>query len=172
MPIHSFKKEEKEQEIPKIPEKKEVITPPEKEVEVEKEKEAKIESLGEVPAGYPSPPITLPTPTEEVITPPKIEKSPTLIEIEQILSENLDELYNSLNAEQKLIFRKRGEETASKIEFLTKEIKINIKKILALIRDWLLVLAKMIPGVNKLFLIQEAKIKTDKVLALAEKERK
>jgi hypothetical protein len=30
----------------------------------------------------------------------------------------------------------------------------------------------MIPGVNKIFLIQEAKIKADKILFLAERKRK
>lgn len=166
MDISPFKKEES----PEIPERKEVIKPPE-EKEKEVEKEIKIEKIGEIPSTPLPPPITFPAPAEEIITPPKIEKSPTLIEIEHILSENLDELYNSLNAEQKLIFRKRGEETASKIEILIKEIKINVKKILFLIRDWLMMLVKMIPGVNKLFLIQEAKIKTDKILALAQKKK-
>jgi len=172
MPIFPFKKEEREEEVSKVSEKKEVIVPPEVKPEVEVEKEAKIEAVGEVPTVAPPPPITIPTPPKEVIAPPKIEKSPTLIEIEQILSENLDDLYNSLTAEQKLIFRKKGEETASKIETLIQEIKINVKKILTLIRDWLLMLARMIPGVNKLFLIQESKVKTDKILNLAERKRK
>ncbi|MFN3301716.1 MAG: hypothetical protein ACK413_01650 [Patescibacteria group bacterium] len=169
MAIFPFEKEEKE--IPKVPEeKKEIVTLPEKKPEVEKEKEAKIEGIGEVPIVTPPPSITIPKPTEEeVITPPKIEKSPTLIKIEEILSEDLDELYNSLTAEQKIIFKKKGEETASKIEILIQEVKINIKKILNLIKEWLLMLVKMIPGVNKFFLIQEAKIKTDKILKLREK---
>ncbi|MCX7778698.1 MAG: hypothetical protein N2259_00380 [Patescibacteria group bacterium] len=171
MAIFPFKKEERE-DISEKSEKKEVITPPEKETETEKEKEAKIEGGGEILTTAPPPAVTLPTPVEEVLLPPKREKSPILIEIEQILSENLDEIYNSLTAEQKLIFRKKGEETASKIEILLREIKINIKKIMILIRDWLLMLVKMIPGINKLFLIQEAKIKTDKILLLAEKRKK
>jgi hypothetical protein len=42
-----------------------------------------------------------------------------------------------------------------------------VKKILALIRDWL----KLIPGVNRFFLEQEAKIKTDKILLAAEEKK-
>lgn len=167
MPIFPFKKEEKE--IPRVPEKKEVITPPTLKPEAEKEKEAKIEGLGEIPTVAPPPPIVIPAPTKEIIAPPKIEKSPALIEIEKILSENLDELYLSLEPTNKLIFKQKGEETASKIELLIKEVKINVKKILNLIKEWLLMLVKMIPGVNKFFLIQEAKIKTDKILKLREK---
>ncbi len=169
MAIFPFKKEERE-EIPEKIEKKEIPETVEIKREIEKEKEVKIEEIGETPTTLP--PISIPTPVEEKIAPPKIEKSPTLIEIEQILSEDLDEIYQSLTPEQKLIFRKKGEETASKIEVLIQQIKINIKKIFILIRDWLLILVKMIPGVNKLFLIKEAKIKTDKVLNLAKKIRK
>lgn len=168
-----FRKEE-EKKVPEFPEKEEVIKAPEiaeTKEKAEKEREAKVEAIGEVPTVAP-PPVAPSPPVEEAMAPLKIEKLPALIEIEQILSENIDEIYNSLTAEQKLIFRKKGEETASKIEILMREVKINIKKILILIRDWLLMLVQMIPGVNKLFLIQEAKIKTDKIFILAEKKKK
>lgn len=168
MPIFPFKKEE---ESHGVPEKKEVITPPEVKPEVEKEKEAKIESLGETPTIAP-PSITLPTPSEEVITPPKIEKSETLKKIEEILSEDLDEIYASLTNEQKIFFKKKGEETASKIEILIRQVKVNVKKILNLIKKWLFLLLKMIPGINKFFLLQEAKIKTNKILNLRSEQNK
>jgi len=45
--------------------------------------------------------------------------------------------------------------------------KIKARKVLHLIRDWL----KIIPGINKYFLEQEAKIKTDKIIELAEQEK-
>lgn len=99
-------------------------------------------------------------------------KSPVVLELEQILSENLDDLYASLTPEQKIVFKQKGEETASKIEVLMKEFKVNFDKILTLIKEWLLLLAQMIPGVNKIFLIKEAKIKTEKILFLRNKEKK
>jgi hypothetical protein len=99
-------------------------------------------------------------------------KSPVLLEVEQILSENLDELYASLTPEQKIIFRQKGEDTASKIDSLMTELKVNVDKILTLVKEWLSLLAQMIPGVNKVFLAKEAKIKTDKILFLKNKEKK
>ena len=43
---------------------------------------------------------------------------------------------------------------------------IQMKKILKLIREWLLI----IPGVNKFFLEQEAKIKAEKIQQIYERE--
>jgi hypothetical protein len=84
-------------------------------------------------------------------------------EIEDILSEDLAELFLKMNPEEQATFQAKGEETASAIRRLLNSAKVNLKKILFLVSDWL----KMIPGVNKFFLEQEAKIKTDKILAAA-----
>ena len=46
--------------------------------------------------------------------------------------------------------------------------KVHSKKILKAIVGWL----KMIPGVNKFFLEQEAKIKTDKILLAVEDKKR
>jgi hypothetical protein len=88
-------------------------------------------------------------------------------EIEGILSEDLTDLFLKMTPSQQERFKAKGEETASKIRQLVSATKVNAKKVLDLIKDWL----KLIPGVNKFFLEQEAKIKTDKVLLAAE-ERK
>ncbi len=97
-----------------------------------------------------------------------LAKSEIVKEIENILSEGLDQVYQNLPATMREQFRKRGEETASKIEQIISHTKIAVKKILTLIFEWL----KIIPGVNRFFLEQESKIKTDKILALAEKSKK
>lgn len=170
MSIFPFKKEERG-EIYKVPEKIKVPKFPEVKPEVKKEKEIEKEEIGEVATVTPPPSITVSTPVEEVITPPKVLKSPTLIEIERILSENLDEVYQSLPLPQRESFCRQGEETARQIEKIIVQVKINTKKILSLIKNWLLSLVKIIPGINKLFLLQEAKIKTEKILHLAEKKR-
>lgn len=187
MAIFPFKKEEKDEdeekgflraikETEKVEGKPGEIAPEalpseiKKEEKKKRETERRPEEKGEQPVAAPAQ--LSPTPTAaEVIAPPKITKSPVLMEIEQILSENLDELYASLSAEQKLAFKRKGEETASRIELLIKEVKINVKKILLLIKEWLLMLVQMIPGVNKIFLVQEAKIKADKILFLAERKK-
>jgi hypothetical protein len=164
MPISPFKKEKKE--FIKPPE-KEVIPPPEAIPEKkEKLEEIKVEKeVKETPSG-----ISPIAPSEEVTVLPKVEKSPLLIKIEEILSEDLDEIYNSLTAQQKIIFDTKKKETASKIEILIKKIKVNVKKILNLIKELLFTLLKMIPGINKYFLIQQSKIKTQKILSLRETE--
>jgi len=86
--------------------------------------------------------------------------------IENILEENLRELYINLPREKQQEFRKKGEEITHKISFLLKDVKIQVKKIINLIIEWL----SIIPGVNKIFLKQEAKIKTDKIIALKNKK--
>jgi hypothetical protein len=87
--------------------------------------------------------------------------------IEDILSEDLTDLFLKMSPEQQQEFRDEGEATASKIRVLLSETKIKIKNILVLITQWL----RMIPGINQFFLEQEAKIKTDKILLEAENFR-
>lgn len=142
------------------------ILPPEKKVEIEKppapeaEKSAPPSEVAEKPVVAP-PPVAPPTPAR----PPKSE---TLVKIEKILEEDLEEIYFQMPPEQRSIFKEKGEETASRIERLIAAGKAIAKKILKLIKNWL----ELIPGVNRFFLEQEAKIKTDKIMALAEREKK
>lgn len=89
-------------------------------------------------------------------------------EIDDILEEDLKELYVAMPPDKQAEFRQKGEETRSRIRELVSSAKINAKKIFALIRAWL----KIIPGVNRFFLEQEAKIKTDKILLVAKEEKK
>jgi len=111
---------------------------------------------GAVAPELPSAP-AVPTP----ITP---AKSPVLEEIEDVLEEDLQDIYFQLPPEKQAEFAQKGEETATKIEMLLGYAKIKVNKILELIKNWL----KMIPGINKYFLEQEAKIKTDKILKIKE----
>lgn len=89
-------------------------------------------------------------------------------EIEDILEEDLKELYVTMPPDKQVEFREKGEETRSKIRQLVSSAKVNAKKIFALIRAWL----KIIPSVNRFFLEQEAKIKTDKILFVTQEEKK
>lgn len=83
-------------------------------------------------------------------------------QIEAILSDGLGEIYLSLPDKNKEEFKKSGEEAVVKINELMSKAKINISKIIKVIRDWL----SKIPKVNKFFLEQEAKIKADKIIKL------
>lgn len=83
-------------------------------------------------------------------------------QIESVLEEDLTDLFLTMNPVAQQAFKAQGEETISKIRLLLSAATINTKKIFLLIRDWL----KLIPGVNRFFLEQEAKIKTDKIVHL------
>ncbi len=105
-------------------------------------------------------------PPAAVEQPLPAEKSPELVKIEIILSEHLDELFMQMTPQEQMAFKVKGEETANKVELLLQQAKVKVKEILDLIRSWL----QMIPGVNKFFLEQEAKIKTERLLNLRERK--
>lgn len=138
------------------------IERPEKGVEVGVEKPAAPEiTIEEVPAP--------PAPAAPPPAPPPAPAVKTVLrqEIEDVLTENLVEIYQQMPPEKQVEFKRVGEETAGKIEVLVRQIKVQVHKILELIKNWL----RFIPGVSRFFLEQEAKIKTDKILALRGKER-
>ena len=89
-------------------------------------------------------------------------KDPTLQKIEDIMGEDLTDAFLKLSPEKQQQFKEKGEETAGLIKQIIEGAKVNTKKIFDLIRKWM----KMIPGINRFFLEQEAKIKTDKILSL------
>lgn len=86
------------------------------------------------------------------------------VKIEKIMEEGLNDAFQRLSPIAKQEFKLRGEETAGKIRELMQSTHVKIKKIFQLIYEWL----KMLPGVNRFFLEQEAKIKTDKIIHLKE----
>ena len=85
--------------------------------------------------------------------------------IDKILEDDLNEIFLTLPTKQRQEFKRKGEETVNKINQLLNKTKIHLNRIISLIRDWL----KMIPGVNKFFLEQEAKIKASKIIKLKDK---
>lgn len=95
----------------------------------------------------------------------QVEEDEISKDIETILSEDMEEIYKNLPEKLQGDFKKKGEETAQEIKNIISQTKIVVSKILALIRNWLL----MVPGVNKFFLEQKSKVKTGKILNLAEK---
>ena len=107
------------------------------------------------------PKLRLPTFRKPKLPLPRTQDEVT-IKIEKIMSDNLIDAYQKLSPIAQQEFKIKGEETAQKISQLLKKTHIKVKKIFALLFDWL----KMIPGVNYFFLEQEAKIKADKIIAL------
>lgn len=83
-------------------------------------------------------------------------------EVEKIISKGLEEIYLSLPPEKRAEFKRAGEEAAQKINKLLEKTKVNLGKIVDLIKKWL----SLIPGVNRFFLEQEAKIRADEIIKL------
>ena len=129
----------------------------------EKKQEEPIVVAEQVPLPPPPPP---PLPVRPA--PSKKTTDRLTDEIEEILEEDLKDLYLSMPKEKQAEFKIKGEETMSLVNQLVRTAHVNAKKIFQLIRAWL----KIIPGVNRFFLEQEAKIKTDKILLVSEEEKK
>ncbi len=86
-------------------------------------------------------------------------------QIENILESGLEEIYLRMSPEKQQKFKAVGEQTAQEINKLLDSAKVKVKQIIDLIKKWL----SLIPGVNKFFLEQEAKIKADKIMELSRK---
>lgn len=128
--------------------------------EVEPVVESESETRGEqVPAQESDLPSLAPAPADVPITPSSAPKSVACQKIESILEEDLEEIYFRLDSAHQRLFREEGERTARQIEGILATGKSVAVKILAVIRKWL----QFIPGLNKFFIEQEAKIKTDKI---------
>ncbi|PIR93647.1 hypothetical protein COT97_05600 [Candidatus Falkowbacteria bacterium CG10_big_fil_rev_8_21_14_0_10_39_11] len=91
-------------------------------------------------------------------------KNPVVVEIEGVMEDGLDEYFFKLTPDERKEFKRVGEETAITVMGLLTQAKVHVVKILAAITNWL----KMLPGVNKYFLEQESKIKTDTLLKMKE----
>ena len=80
--------------------------------------------------------------------------------IDKILAEGLNNVFLQLKPDKQKEFKEKGEETVKKINILLSETKLRVDKIINLIKKWL----SIIPGVNKFFVEQEAKLKADKII--------
>lgn len=86
-------------------------------------------------------------------------------QIEKLLAEGMEDFYIKMPANEQRKFKIKGEEVAAKINILLDNATIKIKTIIDLIKSWL----AMIPGVNKYFLEQEAKIRADRIIKIKNK---
>jgi hypothetical protein len=103
------------------------------------------------------------TPVQPVQPQPIVQpavKNPEVEEIENILSEGLEDVYKNLDPQAKQNFRRKGEETANLIQQTAHSIKFTFKWLVGIITSWLLT----IPKVNRFFLEQETKIKADRLI--------
>lgn len=97
-----------------------------------------------------------------------LEKDQITVEVENILEKGLKDVYGNLPDNLKPLFKAKGEETANAISQMIKRTTVKIGDIMKLIFNWL----RMIPGVNRFFLEQQAKIKADQILVLTDEINK
>lgn len=91
-----------------------------------------------------------------------------LKQVEDLLAEGLMQLYMSLPEERRAAFKQKGEDVANKITDMILYGKARVKEVWKLIGEWL----RLVPGVNKYYLEQEIKIKTDRIMTFAESSAK
>jgi hypothetical protein len=87
-------------------------------------------------------------------------------QIDKILAEDMSAIFMGLPKDKQKEFKEEGERTVIKINELIEKAKVKVNKIIKLIKNWL----GIIPNANKYYLEQEAKIKTDKILKLKDKQ--
>lgn len=106
--------------------------------------------------------VASPVVPKESSNPPGFHQAQKVADIEHILEEDLQEIYTKLSPANKEQFRIAGEKAARDINTLLESATASLKKIVDIITNWL----KIIPGVSKYFLEQEAKIKADRLYKL------
>ena len=82
--------------------------------------------------------------------------------IEKILENDMDDIYLGMRPEDREEFKTVGEKTVKQINQMIADGKLKFKKVIELIKKWLLV----VPGMNRFFLEQEAKLKTDEIMKM------
>lgn len=107
--------------------------------------------------------------SSQVVTEPPVTKSAPgnlssnfARQVEGVMEEDLEDLYQDLSDAEKLIFKSKGEEAASRISLLLQDARIKIQEIFKILLGWL----RYLPGVSRAFVEQEAKIKTDQLIKL------
>lgn len=158
--------QDKEASAAKIPEKKEEAAKPKEELKEESSFEAdnaRENVMLEIEKSEPAPSSpAIPLPSLADISNQQKSKKAKQKEIEKAMEENLEGIFLNLPPEKQAEFKATGEKTAAQINDLMSKGKATIKKVIDLLKKWLLI----IPGVNKYFLEQEVKIKADKIMEM------
>lgn len=105
-------------------------------------------------------------PTQAPATPlATVPKDELLEDIEDILQDDLSDIFETLPPTDQAEFKKEGEETAIEIHDDIAARHFTARQTFKRIKRWL----QSIPGINRFFLDQEAKIKTDDIVDLTER---
>ncbi len=115
------------------------------------------------PAVEATPPAEMPQRAPAAAAQATAKRDPMIAQIENVLQDGVFEAYMAMGPAEKQAFKTRGEQVAGQVRQMLAAGKVQAKKIWQLIREWL----RLIPGVSSLFVEQEAKIKTDRIVLLA-----
>lgn len=96
---------------------------------------------------------------------PAVSQDQKTFEIKSVLGKGLGGVYSKMDSQHQAEFLNAEEKAAVKIKEVLAKEPVKSRKIFNIIFDWL----KNIPVVNKFFLKQEAKIKTDQIVELDKK---
>lgn len=96
-----------------------------------------------------------------------VVKDDVTIEVEKILEYGLGDYIPDMPEEARERFLKKGGEVAAQLSVMVRTLNVQVSLVVGLIKEWLLT----IPGVNRYYIEQEAKIKTDQIVELANVHR-
>ncbi len=102
-----------------------------------------------------------------VVSPGVANRDSVLIQVERELEDGLWDVYREMPDGLRVKFKTEGERVAQVVREGFATGKITARNIITMITDWL----KMIPGVNKWFLRQQAKIKTDALIRMHKEQQ-
>lgn len=146
--------------LPPVPQE---VVPGSPEQRVEKES-----AMPEPAPRQPAAPVVIPQiePSTSPVAPAQASdpRAGVLKQVEALLSEGLQQLYLSLPEGRRAAFKQKGEQIANTITDMIMYGKAKVKEIWSLITSWL----GTISGVNKYYVEQEIKIKTDRIMEYAE----
>lgn len=97
----------------------------------------------------------------------EVPKDEVTIEVEKILEYGLGDYIPDMPEEARERFLKKGGEVASQLSTMVRTLNVQVNLVVTLIKEWLLT----IPGVNRYYIEQEAKIKTDQIVDLVNVRR-
>lgn len=96
----------------------------------------------------------------------ELARDPLLIEVENKLSDGLWDAYKSMDPGLRARFKAEGERIAAVARDGIVSGRLATEKILDMIVKWL----RMIPRVDRWFLVQDAKLKTDAIVRMSEQK--
>lgn len=96
-----------------------------------------------------------------------VPKDEVTIEVEKILEYGLGDYIPDMPEVARERFLKKGGEVASQLSTMVRTLNVQVNLVVTLIKEWLLT----IPGVNRYYIEQEAKIKTDQIVDLVNAHR-